>query len=205
MTHVSPETLAELRAHLRELTNEPPGWWQACSELRRSHDETARALLVDSLRAGTLDIATLKTVLFHADRDLSRTTGKEIGRRYGHTFAVHLSNMGWMHDARFGRMADALLGLLAERRTLDEVLDDQHELSGFVFVTLAAFLLDPTNYLPWIAAVHRSVDSLCPPLPRRTPNRAAYQMFLSRTHALTTSFDCPPHMVDQLLHGVSAV
>ncbi len=199
----NPSALARLNAHWRLLTEGRPGWWEACTELRAQHDAIAADLLREAIAKGRLDKPTVETVVFHASRDLSRTTGKEIGQRYGLTFAMHLPNMGWILDARLDRVATALSAL--DRGEGDQALASQPELSCFVFVTLAAFLLHPQRgYLPWIAAVHNAVEALTAPLPRRAPDLAAYKAFLQRTQTLTAPLEgCTPNMLDQLLYGAA--
>jgi uracil-DNA glycosylase len=199
----SPSALDRLNAHWRLLTEGRPGWWEACTELRTQHDAIAADLLHGAIAKGRLDRSSVEAVVFHASRDLSRTTGKAIGQRYGLTFALHLPNMGWIHDARLDRVSAALLAL--DRGDIDQALAPQTELSCFVFVTLAAFLLQPQQgYLPWIAAVHNAVEALTAPLPRRAPDPAAYEAFLQRTQALTAPLEgCTANMLDQLLYGAA--
>jgi len=200
-----PNVLARLHNHWDVIVKDQHEWWLACAEVRNRHDQLAREWLLAALRGGGLDKSSLKQLLFHADRDLSRKTGDVVHGRYGQTFALHLSNMNWASNgARLSVVSESLRAFYRQEIGLDEALDQQTRMSSFLFVTLGAFLIDPSRYLPWIAAVHEAVATLHPPMPRRMPSAASYRTFLARTHALTGPLEgCPPNMVDQLLYDFS--
>jgi len=198
---VDPNALARLHNHWETIVNDQPEWWLACVELRNRHDQLAREWLLSALRGGGLDKSGLKHLLFHADRDIDRETGKVGHGRYGKTFALDLPNMSWAkNDARLAAVSESLRAFYREEIGLDEALDQQNRMSSFLFVTLGAFLLDPSRHIPWVAEVHTAVAELNPPMPRRMPKAEAYRTFLAQTHELTGALEgCPPNMVDRLL------
>lgn len=103
-----------------------------------------------------------------------------------------------------GTMAGHLRALNRDEGTLDQVLAEQRTMSGFVLVTLAAFLLEPNLHLPWISAVHEAVARPHPELSKRKPRPQPSREFLSQVDRLTAPLEgLPSNMIDRLLYGAA--